>query len=248
MSASSSFAAARMRAGSPTRIGSIRPVLRREQRAAQRIVVLRTDDRGLERRQFGGERDELAEMVGRVDDERRQIARLDDLADGRRFDDRGSVAHDVSRRVLDPGVEHRDRRFALLAADDRHLELVADVNALQEPQVLFAVERARARQHVAEHGGDERADPHRRRDRLGLLRAALGRRQHQRIDVARHMREQEKILHRAASLEAGRVSDLELGPGLVADCGFGAHVGPLRSCGRTTQRAFCPEPNLKRRA
>ena len=44
------------------------------------------------------------------------------------------------------GVEHSDRLFPLLAADDRDLELVADMNATQEAQVLRAVERARAGQ------------------------------------------------------------------------------------------------------
>src|SRR5208337_3253630 len=43
------------------------------------------------------------------------------------------------------------------------------------------------------------------------------------------MREQNEILHRAASFEAGAVSHLEFGPGLVADRWFGAHVGLFNS-------------------
>ena len=41
----------------------------REQGAAQRIVVVRADDDGFQRRQFGRERDELAEVVGRIHDQ-----------------------------------------------------------------------------------------------------------------------------------------------------------------------------------
>ncbi len=202
------------------------PFLRRKQRAAERIAILGADDGGLQGRQFRRERDELSEMIDGVDDERRQIARFGDLGDARRVDLGGSLADHVAVDVFDLRVEHRDRLFALLAAGHRDLDLVADVNAAQEAQVLRAIERSRTGKQIAEHGGDERADPHRGRDRLGLLRRALGRGQHQRIEVARNMGEQEEILHRAASLEAGRISNLELGPGLVADRGFGAHVGP----------------------
>jgi hypothetical protein len=150
-------------------------------------------------------------------------------ADARRFDDGVSFADEIAVHVLDLGVEPCDRRLALLAADDGDLDLVADVDAAQEAQVLRPIERSRAGKQVAEHGGDERAHPHRGRDRLGLLRRALGRGQHQRIEVARHMREQNEILHRAVSLEAGGVSHLEFGPGLVANRGFGAHVGLFNS-------------------
>ena len=57
------------------------------------------------------------------------------------------------------------------------------------------------------------------------VRRAVRRRQHQRVQVARDMGEQDEILHRAASLDAGGIADLEFGPGRVADCGFGGHVG-----------------------
>jgi hypothetical protein len=57
--------------------GLDQPFLGREQRSAQRIVILGADDRRLQRRQSRRESDELGEMVDRVDDERRKMARLD---------------------------------------------------------------------------------------------------------------------------------------------------------------------------
>ncbi len=171
-------------------------------------------------------------MVDGVDDQRRKVARLGDLGCGRRVHFRHSLADDPPIGVLDARVEQGDRLFALLTADDGDLHLVADMNAAQEAQVLSAIERACAGQQIAEHRGDEGANPHRRRDRLALLRAVFRQRQHERIDVARGVREQKEILHGAASLEARGVADLEFGPRLVSDRGFSAHVRLLNPKGR----------------
>ena len=81
----------------------------RKHRAAQRIVIVGADDGGFQRRQLGGPGDKHAEMVGRIDDQRRQVARLDDLGDGRRLDLGGSGAHHLPDGVDDPGVEYGDR-------------------------------------------------------------------------------------------------------------------------------------------
>ncbi len=164
-------------------------------------------------------------MVDRVDDKRRKMARLDDLADARRFDDGVSFADEVAVHVLDLGVESCDRRLTLLSADDRNLDLVADVDAAEKAKSLLAIECPRTGKDISEHRRDERADPHRGSNRLGLLRRALGRGQHQRIEVARHMREQDEVLHGASAFETGAVADIDLRPSFVSDCRFGAHVG-----------------------
>ena len=120
------------------------------------------------------------------------MPRLNDLRDGRRLDLGGSDAYDLPDGVDDPGVEDSDRLLALLAADDRDRDLLADMDAAEEAQVLRPVERAGAGEDVAENRRDQRADPHRRRERLGLGSRRLVRRQHQRVQVARHMGEQDR--------------------------------------------------------
>jgi len=62
-------------------------------------------------------------------DERRKMARLDDLPDGRapRFDARVSFPDEIAVHVLDLGVESYDLHLTLPAADGRKLDLVADV-------------------------------------------------------------------------------------------------------------------------
>ncbi len=150
-------------------------ILRRQHDAAERVAVLGADDGGFQRRQLGRKPDQISEMVGGVDDERRQIARFCNLGDGRRLDLRGSVADNVAGNVLDLGVEHSDRLFALLPANNDGPELVSDMDAAQKTQILCAIERSRAWQQVAEHGRQERTDPHRWRDRLCLGQTSLRR-------------------------------------------------------------------------
>ena len=229
MSASSALAAALIRSGSPIRIGSIRPRLAESSAPPSELW-----SSGQTTAVFsGGSLAAIATSVPKwstdVDDQRRKVARLGDLGDGRRLDLGGSLADELAAGVDDLGVEHGDRRLALLAADDRDRDLVADMDAAQEAQVLRPIERAGAGKDVAEHGGDQRADPHRRRDWIGRVLGAFGRRQHQRVQVARDMGEQDQVLHRAGPLDAGGVADLEFGPGRVANGGFCAHVRPLRS-------------------
>ena len=117
--------------------------------------------------------------------------------------------------------------FALLSAGHRHAQLVADMNAMMETQGLGAVEGSGSRQDVAQHGGNQRANPHRRRDWIARRGFTLFSGQHQRIGVARHMREQEEVLHRAGPINAGAGADLQFGPGRISDRGWLLHVNPL---------------------
>ena len=48
---------------------------RRQHRAAERILILRADHDGLQRRQLRGKRDQMREMILLIDDQRRQFAR-----------------------------------------------------------------------------------------------------------------------------------------------------------------------------
>ena len=141
--------------------------------AAQRIAILWADDGGFERRQFRGERDERGEMVGGVNDQRWKVARLGKLRRGRRLHFRHALADPSPINVLDARVEHGDRLFALLAADNGDLHLVADMNAAEEAQILGSIKRARAGQQVAQHSRHKGADPHRGRQRLALFHIVL---------------------------------------------------------------------------
>ena len=167
MSLPSAFAAARMRSGSPIRIGSIRPRSAEMSAPPRELWSTGQTTAALSGGSWAAFVEERAEMVDRVDDHRRQVPRFGDPGDGRGLDLRGAIADDLPDRDLpdrvdDPGVEHGDGLVALLAADDGDREPLADVDAPEEAQVLRPVERARAGKDIAEHGRDERADPHRR--------------------------------------------------------------------------------------
>ena len=88
-------------------------------------------------------------MADRGHNKRRKMARRDDLAHARGFDDRLDFANHVAFHLLDLGIEPRDRRLALLAADDGHLEPVADVDAAQQANILLAIKVPRAGKDVA---------------------------------------------------------------------------------------------------
>ena len=140
---------------------------------------------------------------------------------------RKQLADKIANGIFDARVEDCKRFHPLFAAGDRYMQFVADVHAMVKTQRLRAIEGSRSRQDIAQYRGNQRADPHRRRDRIRRRDGAFFARQHQRIGVAGHVGKKIQILDRTGPFNAGAGSDFQFSPGRVSDRGWLLHCRPL---------------------
>ena len=147
-----------------------------QQRAAERIVVFRADDDGFQTRQLGGERHQMRKLFLLLHDQRRQrrAPAISTCASAPRRSRRPCRPFRPWRRR--PMVSNTaDGLVALFPAGHGDAQAVADVDAIEEFEILLAIERAGTGQDIAEHRRNQRTDPHRGRDRLASPPARLPR-------------------------------------------------------------------------
>ena len=182
-------------------------------RAGERYLVDRIDHRGADRLEALGLGDEPAMPVADfLEMDLRQFDRGALDLFGRRDDLGGAVDGDLSVLIGDAALQQDGfvLRLLLFHRDADH-DRVADHNGTEEGERLAAINRSRSGKFRAQHRGDQRAAPHAVGDDVveqivaGEFRVGVDR-----IDVARHGREDLDVALRQRAGQARGVADLDL--------------------------------------
>ena len=162
-------------------------------------------------------------MITAAQHERRQVAQVDGLARPRRLDLGLALADQLARAVADRGREGGERLLSLALHSTPDLQPLADRDPAPEVQLLAAVERAGAGQHIAQQSRQQEPTHIRGASAAWSRTWPSGRLSALRLPEA--CAKSSRSCSVAFALERGAGTDLELVPGRVVGGKFHAWSG-----------------------